>query len=133
MGNMRKQDHREQAIAVLAADAARRAALVGGEFEPLEALLAPDLIYIHSNGLVEDRETYIRQISQGIYRYAAMEAAEQDVETIGDLALLQGRVLITPKTLDGVIRPLLNCRSIMIWRENDGRWQLKFYQGTLIA
>lgn len=119
------------AAEIIAADARRRAALVAGDIDQLRMLLSASLVYVHSNALREDHETYLRKLSDGTYRYLAMEGQDQSVRLVGGAALLEGRTIIVPVVANGP-PPRLDCRSILIWRQDDDRWKLEYYQGTLL-
>jgi len=114
---------------VLAADAARVAALIAADRAALDATLARELRYVHSNGLVQDRATYLDAAVSGAMTYTAITPVQQQVRVLSpQVALLTGsnRVAVV---LDG--KPLqAQVLYTAVYVQEHGRWKLAAWQST---
>jgi hypothetical protein len=113
---------------VLDADARRRAAQVDADVGALDALLAEDLLYVHSTGEVHAKEELITWLEQEEADYVAIETSEVDVLVDGGVAKLVGWQSMEVRVGEEVFRP----RSVFtaVYVQRDGRWQLFAYQST---
>ena len=68
---------------LLALEARRTRAMVDGDVETLDSLLLDGCRYVHSNGLIDSKETYLEKLRSGTARYLRMEASEQTRSTLG--------------------------------------------------
>lgn len=114
---------------VLAADAARTAALIAADRAALDATLADALRYVHGNGLVQDRAAYLDAAVGGAMTYTAITPVQQQVRVLSpQVALLTGsnRVAVL---LDG--KPLqLDVLYTAVYVQQDGTWKLTAWQST---
>lgn len=115
---------------LLAAMAARRAALLAADLGALEALLDETLRYTHSNGACESKPEYMAALVRGAYRYHGIE--EQDVEAfdVGGALWCCGRVRMEA-TVHGTGRRMDN-RFTAVWRRTPGGLRLAAYGATPI-
>ena len=67
------------------------AALVSGDMAKLQAIMAPEYVYIDGNG-VTDRETSLKQTSSREYVPTAMMDKNLDVRTYHGVVLVRGRL-----------------------------------------
>lgn len=112
---------------VLAAEDARFAAMVAADADGMRRVFAADLVYVHSNALVESREQLIDSIVSGRSRYVAVQPAERQVVLMGDsTAIVRGRgrfqVQAGGNDLD------LQIRYLAVYGRADGAWQLRSWQ-----
>lgn len=116
---------------VRAADARRFAAMARADAAELGGLLADDLTYTHSNGLVEDRERFLKSIASGAIRYRSIEPADVRARLYGDTAVLTGssrmKVASGGKDLD------LTVRFTSVYVRQEGSWRLAAWQSTRAA
>jgi hypothetical protein len=114
---------------VLAADAARTAALIAADRAALDATLADELRYVHGNGLVQDRAAYLEAAVGGAMTYTAITPLERRLRVLSpQVALLTGsnRVAVL---LDG--KPLqLDVLYTAVYVQQDGTWKLTAWQST---
>jgi uncharacterized protein (TIGR02246 family) len=113
-----------------ALEEARFAAMRALDVAALRALLADDLVYTHSSGVRDGKESYIQALQDGTYRYFAMQATPPSVRVYGDTALVVGRV-VTRLASRGAEK-LLDNATLTVWVRRDGRWQLVAYQPTVV-
>jgi hypothetical protein len=109
----------------------RYQAMKEGNVEALRDLLDDQLVYTHSNALMDDKESYLAKIEAGIFRYEAISIGDQSSLILSPIALLRGRMKASgflngsPLTLDN--------RFLAVVRKTDGRWRLLSYQPTPVA
>ena len=117
---------------VLAADAERVRALLANDFAALEALLGDDLAYVHSNGMLDTKGSYINSLRSGASRYLTMDMSDVSVRTFGeDVAVINAKFEATVQVRSGVVNP--KPRVLIVYAKRDGRWQMVAWQSTPIA
>ena len=116
---------------ILALENRRYKAMVEVDTAALNELLADDLIYTHSNAVVDTKQSYIDGIVGKRWHYAATERPEEKIEVFGDCARVTGHVRLTLKNADGSTRQV-NGRFLNLWLKRNGRWQLAAWQSTPI-
>ena len=58
----------------------------------LEGILAKDLVYTHSTGLVEDKGQYRQALASGNQKYDSIEYDAPAIQTLGQLPYLQPKL-----------------------------------------
>ena len=113
--------------AVLAAEDARFAAMVAADAEAMRRLFADDLLYVHSTGVVEDREQLIASISGRKLQYLAIEPSTRRVVFQGaDAAFVHGVAHIKARAGD---KPLeFSARYLAVYALQDAAWRLRAWQ-----
>lgn len=117
-----------QEQAVFAAEAARFQAQIEKNGVALQQLLADDLYYLHSNGLVEDKADFISSVTAGKIVYSSMNATEQRLRLFGKTAILYGLVLV-----EGLYKGKsfsLGLHYTSVYRKKRGKWLLLNWQST---
>jgi ketosteroid isomerase-like protein len=115
-----KDDARE--AAVRAAELARFKANVDADAKALGLLLADDLDYVHSNGDIDTKASFIESLTSGHRDYIAMTGELQKVRVFGDVAIIRGLARVTVAT-DGKSQDLdIGYTDTWIWK--DKRWQM---------
>ena len=76
-----------------AAELRRCRALETGDMEALAALLHPDLVYVHSNGVIDDRASYLARSSAAGVRFIRSERRNLDVRSLGEAVMLSGEIV----------------------------------------
>lgn len=107
---------------VLAAEQARRAALLAGDAAKLGALLSDDLRYVHSSGKLESKSDVLAGFTSGKVAYERFDLSGLDVRVITpDVALVTGtieqRKLTNGKWND------LKLLFQSVWRRESGAWR----------
>jgi hypothetical protein len=107
-------------------------AMVEGDGEVLDALLAENVSYVHTNGKRETKRQFIDAITAGRRRYRQIEIQSQDVMTAGpDAWLVQGRALIEMESKNGALLFPIAYTAVHI--QSAGNWQLLALQATRVA
>lgn len=88
----------------------------------LETVLADDLTYAHSNGLVENRAEHLENVTSGNITYQEMEALEMDVRTYRRSAVITG--LIRVKGLYRGTEFNIRLRYTDVYQKQKGKWKL---------
>ncbi len=114
---------------VLAADAARVAALLAADRTALDATLAPQLRYVHSNGLTQDRATYLAAAVGGAMTYTQIKPVQQQVRVLSpQVALVTGSNQVAV-VLDG--KPLqADVLYTAVYVQEGAHWKLTAWQST---
>lgn len=116
-------------IAALKADQARLAAMTGGNGAALERLMSDQLRFVHSDGRVESKGEYVKNLMAGDTAYAA--AKTSDVETMqiaSDVVVVMG-VQRMRKRL-GAEWSDITLRYLAVYRNEAGAWRLVAWQSA---
>jgi hypothetical protein len=107
-------------------------AMVDGDGELLDALLAENASYVHTNGKRETKRQFIDAITAGRRRYRQIEIQSQDVIPGGrDTWIVYGRALLEMESKNGALLFPIAYTAIHI--QVDGQWQLLAMQATRVA
>ena len=113
------------------ADAERVRALLANDFAALERVLADDLTYVHSNGHLDTKKTYIDVLRSGATRYLTMDMSDVSVRALGEAAVINATFNARVQVGDREINP--TPRVLIVYARRDGRWQMVAWQSTPIA
>jgi len=113
--------------AVLAAEDSRFAAMVAADPQAMRRWFAEDLVYVHSTGVVEDREQLIAAIVGRKLQYLAIEPSTRRVVFQGaDAVFVHGLVHIMARAGD---KPLeFRARYLAVYGLQDADWRLRAWQ-----
>ncbi|MBK9016377.1 MAG: nuclear transport factor 2 family protein [Saprospiraceae bacterium] len=92
----------------------------------LRNVLADDLTYVHSNGLLENKEQHLANISSGKLVYSTMLPEEIKVRVHGKSAVITGIVKVT-----GILneKPFdIRLRYTDFYIKEKGKWRLTAWQ-----
>ncbi len=114
---------------VLAVDVARTAALIAADRPALDRTLARELRYVHSNGLTQDRATYLAAAVGGAMQYRVIKPLERQARPLsGTVALLTGsnhvEVVLNGKPLQA------NVLYTAVYVQEGGAWKMTAWQST---
>jgi len=111
-------------------DQRRFRAMVANDLETLAAVLADDLVYIHSDGEVDSKEEFLQRLRGGSLRYRSIEPTEVRVRTDGNTAVVTGRAKMAVTT--GGCDREFEIRYTAVYRARSDHWQLVSWQSTRI-
>lgn len=107
-------------------------AMVDGDGPSLDALLADNVSYVHTNGKRETKRQFIDGITTGRRRYRQIEIQSQEVLPVGcEICVVTGRALIEMEANNGAL--LFPIAYTAIHTQEDGRWRLIAWQATRCA
>jgi ketosteroid isomerase-like protein len=110
-------------------DAQRFQAMQKADLGALERLLAPELIYTHSNGKVDTRASFLEAVRSGSLRYVTIDAPEAvGVLTYGDAAVVTGHCRLTVVNAGQEMK--VHLRFTDVWARKKGGWQMVAWQST---
>ena len=113
----------------------RFTAQVGKNFDVLGKIFADDLIYTHSNGKIDSKETYINSIKEGKSVYDKIDVEELRIRPYNDQksAVVNGTIMITQPPVDG--KPTLtHIRYAVVYIKTKAHgWQLVMWQSLKLA
>lgn len=96
----------------------------------LDALLHDDLVYTHSNALVDSKQSYVEAIRSGKFRYRRIERSAERVRVYGDTALVTGRATLEVE-LGGEPKSL-RLVYLDVWLRQAGVWKFVAWQSAAI-
>lgn len=115
------------AASILAAEDARFAAMIAANAAEMHRWLAPDLEYVHSTGVVENRDQLIDSIVSGRWVYVAITPGERRVTFLGNgAAIVRGPANVRVGT--GAAPVDFRIRYLAAYVFVDGGWQLQAWQ-----
>jgi ketosteroid isomerase-like protein len=117
--------------AVKAAEAKRFEVTVKGDYKALDDLLADDLLYVHSNGKMDDEKTFLEGLTSGRSKYRKIESVEMKARQVGDVVLIDGRVNVTVET-NGQPNDLV-LTYLDVWAKRGGKWQMVSWHSARMA
>ena len=113
--------------AVMRADAARLAAMMAGDGAALGRVLSEELTFVHSDGRVESKAEYVKNLMAGDTAYT--NARTSDVKTLkpsADVIVLIGTQDMRKKLGDSWSD--IHLKFISIWRNENGTWRMYAWQ-----
>ena len=116
---------------IIATEKALYRAMIDADTEALAALLAPDLAYIHSDGVLESRRRYLAQVKKGFYRYERISGRRVKTERAGGMVLRRGTLVMDVATGGGPMTTV-TLHHTLAWRRVGRGWQLLLRQATRI-
>ena len=107
---------------VKAAEKKRFEVTVKGDYKALDALLADDLIYVHSNGNVDDEKAFLGALTSGRSKYVSIETIDMKARQLGDFVFVDGRGKFKVES-NGQTNDLL-LTYLDVWTKRNGTWQM---------
>lgn len=100
------------------------------DYAALEKILADDMIYTHSNGVVDDKAKFIASLKDGTRKYASIQIHEMTVRPFGNTAAVAAKVTMVI-TARGETAPR-EMRYLRFWAKQRGQWQLVGHQSVTL-
>jgi hypothetical protein len=114
----------------LNAEQMRHVAQTSNDFTAMEKIFSPDLVYVHSSSVVDNKQSYIESMRSGNVVYKVMRHTDVEVRTFGCIAIMTGNgnydVRVNGKDLNVVLR------FHSIWQKTDGELKYVSWQSTRI-
>lgn len=108
----------------------RYAAMLSGDIEAFAALAHPELIYTHSNGVVDTLSSYVAKCRDGYYQYLRLEHPIDSILIFESIALVYGGM--SGEIISGGTHKTLNNRALSVWALLGAEWRLLSYHPTPI-
>jgi len=118
----------DPAAGVEAAEKAWARSVVKRDLAALDKILADDLIYAHSTGVIETKADYVGKLRSGAQRYDAIEHSSMTIRTYGDAAVVHCHVHMRGVNPKGPFNDKL--MMLHLWVRQGGVWRLAAHQTT---
>jgi ketosteroid isomerase-like protein len=106
--------------------------MVAKDKASLESVLHKDLMYFHSSGAQDTKDTYIASILSGKSSYLSITPEEMQHRVYGKTGINTGIILIQQQAADGTLTPLrLRFTDVFVYA--DKRWQMVSWQSTKLV
>lgn len=122
------QTSTETAVATI--EKARFAALVSKDYAYLDKVLAEDLYYCHSNGLIDTKTSFVQSIKDGKLTYQEMVPEDLKVRVYGKTAVITG--MCAAKVLSNGQQLNTRFRFTDVYVKNKAGWQMVSWQSLRI-
>ena len=99
-----------------------RRAMIDADGKSLRSLTSEKLSYGHSNGLVEDRESFVKKLVTGETDFVNMELSDQTISVSGQTAIVRHRLDADIK--DGGKPNKVKLQVLLVWQRQGGDWKL---------
>ena len=116
-------------ISALRADKARLAAMMAGDGQALAELMSDQLRFVHSDGRVESKGDYVKNLMAGDTAYADAKTSELETmmvspEVVVVLGVQEMRKRLGPTWSD------IKLRYLAVWRNEYGKWRMVAWQSA---
>lgn len=116
-------------IAAAQADQARVAAMMAGDAAALGRLLSDQLRFVHSDGRVEAKADYVKNLLAGDTAYADAKLSEvETMQVAHDVVVVLGRQQMRKKL--GPDWSDVTLRYLGVWRHESDGWKLIAWQSA---
>jgi ketosteroid isomerase-like protein len=106
-----------------AAEQALYRAMIAQDFAALDAILANDVVYIHSTAVAEDKAGYLAGVRAGLYEYESIESSGVTLRSCGDVTAQTGTVAMVVGARNAAKAPI-RLLFTLVWRREPQGWQL---------
>ena len=113
---------------ILATNQRIDAGVVDKDMNTLEKLYAPDFVFKHGTGTIDDKASWLRSVSRPEQKFVSRVHDSTRVELHDDVALVSGTLMIT--RLDGKKEVRYKIWYIRIFRQRQDVWQLISHHTT---
>lgn len=113
---------------ILDLETKRLQGLIDGDLFTLETLMSDDLVYIHSNGICDTKQSLIRSIADGVRKYTKLSPRKSDVRQFDEIFIITGEIDISY-----IARGISNDTAIAftaIWRADAHAARLISWQSS---
>jgi hypothetical protein len=116
-------------IAAVKADKARLAAMMARDGEALGQLMSDQLRFVHSDGRVESKTDYVKNLMAGDTAYADAKTSELETMQISpDVVVVLGTQEMRKKL--GPTWSEIKLRYLAVWRNESGTWRMVAWQSA---
>lgn len=113
---------------VRAVEEQRYKAMLQNDFPTLEKLMADDVVYVHSSGAVDDKQSFVATLRSGSLRYKKFSPEDTRVRIAGNLAVVTGNSAVEVDR-DGKPQSF-RVRFTAVYEKSGAGWRLSAWQTT---
>jgi hypothetical protein len=114
---------------LMATEARRRAALLAGDADTLDAILTDDFLYVHSTGFAEGKAPFLDRMRNKLSRFTGLKAWGEKVRQHPGCAIMDGSVDMPYEAIDGSSGEI-KALFVATWIQTPGGWRLAAYAST---
>ena len=114
----------------LKAEDTRYAAQMANDFAAMDKLFSPDLVYIHTSSVLDNKASYIESMRSGAVKYKVMRRSDVTVRTYGCVAIINGIGNYDVRVKENDMNVVLRFTSI--WQKKDNALEFISWQSTRI-
>jgi len=122
------QDKEEKAVSDLVETL--RKTMVDPDKTTLERIVADDLSYGHSSGVIQTKAEFIEALTNGKSDFVSIELSQQTVKLVGNTALV--RHVLSAATNDGGKPGTTKLFVLLVWQKQKGEWKLLARQAAKV-
>ncbi|MDB5930297.1 MAG: nuclear transport factor 2 family protein [Polaromonas sp.] len=115
---------------LLAAEEGRRLAMLAGDTQALGELLSESLVYRHSTGLKDSRQSYLEKLASGALRYQSLTFMAPVATLIGTAGMVAAEMHATVQR--GELRQGIASTYLAVWQHTPDGWKLLAVQATAL-
>lgn len=108
---------------IAAAERALYRAMIARDFAALDAVLADDVVYIHSTSVAESKDRYLAGVRDGLYEYDSIESSDVTVRQCGDVAVQTGTVTMLVGARNEA-KTSIALLFTLVWKREPRGWRL---------
>lgn len=109
----------------------RYQAMLDGDTAILDALCSGDLIYTHSKGDHDDKQSYLHKVGSRHFTYLEITHPADRILVVHGAALVTGRMTAKVSVVGrGIVH--VDNRYLAVWVREHGAWKFVAYQPTPI-
>ena len=113
---------------LLAAEESRRKAMLACDTQVLGDLLSDALLYVHSTGLKDSKQSYLEKLASRALRYESLAFVEPVATLLGDTGLVSA-VMQASVLSSGGLRKVASS-YLAVWLHTPAGWCLQAVQAT---
>ena len=121
----------QETHAILQCEQRRFAAFMEGDLRTLDALLAANLTFIHSNGHLESKSQFLEHLGAGDYQFDVIRADDVSVRVYGGVGVLTGTGQMRVQVRHH--QASLRYRFTLVYHKVQDRWQIVAIHHTRLA
>ncbi len=107
-----------------------RKAMIDPDKAMLEEIAATDLSYGHSNGLLEDKATFVDALVSNKSDFVSIDLSEQTIKIVGNTAIVRHK--LAAQTNNGGKPGTTKLSILLVWQKQKGSWRLLARQAVKI-
>jgi ketosteroid isomerase-like protein len=101
-----------------------RAAQSAHDGKALEALVAPELSYSHSSGVVQDKAEFLAGATDPKSKFLSLDYKEPSIRVVGDAAIVRFHWMAESEMIADGKKSSTNLHILMTWLKQGGDWKL---------
>lgn len=117
-------------LAITASQQARFDAMTAKDTLALRELLTDDLLYVHSNALVENKSQFLQDIASGKLIYEKITPQPAKVRLYGKIGIADGKINVKGQLNGAPFEIVLIYTAV--YRKVKGKWLLTSWQSTRV-